>query len=358
MSIDKNERSAILALHTLQTEPAILRQLKERFKTFQAALLAIQQNQRDLLLPAKVRAAVFARLSLVPKLEEICQNLRITLVTEDDVDYPYLLKQLTNPPPILYCRGSLPSNPDVLAVVGTRKPSQYGVNMTQAIIEEFKNRPVTIVSGLAFGIDAAAHRAALDNDLQTVAVLGSGLDSIYPTHHLSLAEKIIARGGGLISEFPLLTPPYPSHFLIRNRTIAGLAQSVLLIEAPYKSGAMNTVSHAANESRAVFALPGDITRQTSAGPNSAIANGATPVLAVGDLLRHYFSEEQSGAREVQSLSSEEQQLLSHISTGGTNLDQLAQALNLDIAAVSSKVIMLELKNLIRRDDFGHYRRIS
>lgn len=197
------------------------------------------------------------------------------VITRDDEDYPPLLREIHDPPIALYVRGDLPtaSARPCLAVVGSRRCSTYGVNAAQALSRDLAAHGLTIVSGLARGIDAGAHRGAIEGQGLTIAVVGTGLENTYPKEHKKLEEEIIAQGA-IVSEFPLGTPPLPQNFPYRNRILSGLSFGVLIVEAAEHSGSLITARLAQEQGREVFAVPGNITSQTSFGPNFLIKDGA------------------------------------------------------------------------------------
>lgn len=209
----------------------------------------------------------------------------------NDGRYPALLREIADPPQVLYIRGNVEAlaHPLLLAVVGTRKVTRYGMAATELLAGGLARAGVCIVSGLALGIDGVAHEAALGARGVTVAVLAGGVDagSIGPRSHLGLAERIIAGGGAVISEHPPGTPSYAVEFLRRNRIVAGMSRGTIVVEAPLKSGALVTARAALDENRDVFSVPGPITSVMSAGTNALIARGAIPAIDVAGVLAHY-----------------------------------------------------------------------
>lgn len=199
---------------------------------------------------------------------------------------PFLgkLQHIYKPPQSMWVAGTLPKECKTVAIIGSRKPTNYGRSVNDKITRKLVEYGVVIISGLAIGHDGMAHRACLDAGGTTVAVLGNGLNKIYPSSHQDLGKRIIKQGGALISEYPPDTPVMPYQFLERNRIISGLADIVVVIEAGEKSGTLNTVSHALEQGRDVMAVMGNIDAPLSRGCNKLIATGATPVLSADDIL--------------------------------------------------------------------------
>lgn len=216
------------------------------------------------------------------------------VITQVDLDYPPALRHLALPPPVLYCRGTLPGprlgdpsiagGSPVVAIVGSRHPSSYGREAAWLLGRDLARAGAIVLSGFARGVDAAAHRGALAGGGPTIAVLGCGIDVPYPTdHHPALAAEVVEQGA-LLSELPLGAPPLPQHFPVRNRLIAALARATLVVEATARSGSLITARAALDLGREVLALPGRIFDDTAAGPNALLADGARPVLHPRDLL--------------------------------------------------------------------------
>ena len=212
-------------------------------------------------------------------------------ITINDKDYPQLLREVFDPPKEIYVWGNLARQEKYpLAVVGTRQYSNYGETVCSSLVKELAKKGVTIISGLALGIDGIAHQSALKVQGKTIAVLGSGLDIIYPYQHKKLASQIINQGGALVSEYTLGTKPDKWRFPARNRIIAGLAQACLVIEAPEKSGALITATYSIDNGREVLAVPGEIYKKNSIGPNNLIKMGAKPVTEANDILEIFGLE--------------------------------------------------------------------
>ncbi|MAF20628.1 MAG: DNA-protecting protein DprA [Parcubacteria group bacterium] len=220
------------------------------------------------------------------EMEKLAKH-QINLITIQDKNYPKLLKEIYAPPAVLYIRGALQKiDQPSLSIVGTRRLSSYGRQITPLITTDLVKAGLVIISGLAKGIDALAHQAALKAKGQTIAVLGSGVDksSIYPAVNKSLAEQI-SQNGALISEFPMGTAPLAQNFPQRNRIVAGLSPGILVIEAPVRSGALITAKDALEQNREIFAIPGHILSQNSIGPNNLIKMGAKLVSQANDILQ-------------------------------------------------------------------------
>lgn len=288
--------------------------------------------------------------------EQVLAMHQARLVLERDMEYPYLLKQLNDPPTALYVQGTLPSSGCALAVVGSRKHTAYGAAITKDIVTQAVQAGATIISGLAYGIDAIAHRAALASGGRTIAVLPCGIDRIYPEGHAQLARDIVASGGAIVTEFPLGSTPFKHHFLIRNRIIAGLSKVVVVVEAAQRSGAISTAMHALGYNRIVMAVPGNINSSYSVGTNWLVSTGSGIVLSSADVVRELNIPHTIQKRST-PLTFDEQQLLNTISASGTRLTELMEHLQLDFATISSKVILLELKGLVRLAGEGIYRRL-
>jgi DNA processing protein len=275
----------------------------------------------------------------------------IMVVILDDPAYPAALREIADPPPVLYVRGELsPADDWAIAVVGTRRASVYGRQATERIVGDVARAGVTIVSGLARGIDTHAHRAALTAGGRTIAVLGSGLDRLYPEENRKLAEQIPASGA-IVTEFPLGTPPDATNFPRRNRIVSGLARATLVVEADHKSGAMITATQAAEQGRDVFAVPGSIFNPLSAGPHQLIREGARVVTDASDILEELHLTavvEERAAREALPADPTEAALLRLLTDEPTHVDDLTRSAQLPSALVTATLTILELKGLARQ----------
>lgn len=278
-------------------------------------------------------------------------------VKRSDPAYPPLLAEIAQPPEQLFVRGSLEALAGpCLAVVGTRTPSSYGKQVTPALVASLARAGITIVSGLAIGIDTLAHEAALDAGGQTVAVLGSGVDepTLYPPQNRMLARRIVEQGGAIVSEFPEGTEPKPFHFPQRNRVIAGLSKGVLVIEAREKSGALITANFALEENRDVFAVPGPITVATSTGPNRLIAAGAQAVVHADAILDAWRIEHLPLAAPSVAPNEPGHPLLAHFPATPIHVDDLIRSSGLPAAHVNVELAKLELIGYIRNLGGGIY----
>ncbi|HEV7215613.1 MAG TPA: DNA-processing protein DprA [Chloroflexota bacterium] len=274
----------------------------------------------------------------------------IEAVTLLDAQYPPLLKEIYAPPPVLFLRGTvLPDDQLALAVVGTRGATAYGRLVTERFVAELVEHGVTIVSGLALGIDAVAHRAALQHGGRTIAVLGSGVDTIYPSNHRGLADSIL-RNGALLSEYAPGTKPERDNFPARNRLIAGMTRGTLVVEAGEVSGALITVRMALEQNREVFAVPGNVTSAASVGTNALLRAGEAKLVArVEDILEELnpgLVVEQLRLVDLLPDNEMEAVLLRALSAEPLHVDDLSRATSLPVATVSSTLTMLELKGSV------------
>ncbi len=289
------------------------------------------------------------------------EKLKIEFVVKNDKTYPENLKDLDNAPTVLYVRGKLkPSDANAVAVVGSRKMTSYGREVTEKFSSELANFGITIVSGLARGIDTAAHKAALFVGGRTIAVLGCGLDSIYPPENIQLAKEIIHKGSAIVSEYPLGYPALPSNFASRNRIVSGLAKAVLVVEGAQKSGTLLTASSAADQGRTVFAVPGQITSPLSAAPLFLLKNGAKMITVPSDILEELGIQimvDREKIEKVMPSTDQERQLLEILTNEPLHLDEVARISSLETSMVSARLTIMELKGLVKNIGGGVYRKI-
>jgi DNA processing protein len=282
---------------------------------------------------------------------ERLQRAGVHVLTWEDPDYPPHLRQVYNAPPVLYVRGRIEKRDEwAVAIVGTRRASVYGKEAAQMLSAGLARAGVTVVSGLARGIDAVAHRACLDAGGRTIAVLGCGVDTIYPQQNAHLAAEM-AKQGALVSEYALGTKPEARNFPPRNRIISGLTLGTIVVEADLGSGALITADFAAEQGREVFAVPGSVFARSSRGTNALIQQGAKMVCSVADVLEELnltMVSEQAQVRAVIPENETEALLLSHLSAEPIHVDNLGRAVRLPIAQVTSTLALMELKGMVRQ----------
>lgn len=276
-----------------------------------------------------------------------------TLLTLEDAGYPPALRTIPQPPPFLFVRGALASEDALaIAIVGSRRPSAYGLRMAQRLAADLAARGVTVVSGFARGIDTAAHRGALEASGRTVAVLGSGADVIYPPENRRLVEAV-TRQGAVVSEFPMGTPPLAQHFPRRNRVIAGMSLGTAVVEASEKSGALITAGYAGEFGREVFAVPGNVTSPVSEGTNRLIQDGAKLVKGWKDVVGELPEVWRRCLRPVAAAprpvaEGAEGALLRLLSDEPVPIDTLIRSSGLSSGEVAALLVSLQLRGLVRQ----------
>lgn len=275
--------------------------------------------------------------------------MKINDISPDKHKYLQILVDIVKPPKSLSYIGVLPDDrTPTVAIVGTRKPSTYGKEVTHDLAFNLAKRGVIIVSGLALGVDAIAHKAALEAGGTTIAVLGNGLPRIYPAANQHLAKNIIAQGGAIISEYGRDEAARPHYFLERNRLVSGLADVIVITEAAARSGTLNTAGHALEQGKDIFVVPGNITSPLSAGCNALLSRGATPATSYEDIL-HVVAPDALEPQAQLTLGStpQETKLLELIRSGVRDGEQLQVASGLEAAEFSRILTMMELSGLIR-----------
>jgi len=275
------------------------------------------------------------------------------LILGDEL-YPKLLAETYGHPPILYYKGEFSPEADEfsLAVVGTRKVSNYGQQVTPQIVRELTSASLVIISGLALGVDALAHEACLEAGGRTIAVLANGLDkeNIYPSYNRYLADKILASGGLLLSEHPIGTQPLKHYFPQRNRIVSGLSLGTLVTEAPESSGALLTARHALEQNREVFAIPGSIFNTNSTGPNNLIKMGAQAVITAEDVLEALdlnLVKDFVATKKIVPDSKQETEILKYLSHEPVHIDELTRLTQLDTSVINSTLTLMEMKGRVR-----------
>ncbi|MDP2948354.1 MAG: DNA-processing protein DprA [Chloroflexota bacterium] len=327
--------------------------LEKHFGRLENAWTATPAELRAAGLDEKTASAIAAqrpKISPEAEMERLARH-GVRALTWNDPAYPSHLKEIYDLPPVLYVRGEVTEADEwAVAVVGTRRPTPYGRQVAEYVAADLAAQRITIVSGLARGIDAIAHRAALDSGGRTIAVMACGLDMVYPPEHLKLAQEVRERGA-LVSDYPLGTQPRGEHFPRRNRIMSGLSLGVLVVEGDLKSGALITASLALEQNREVFAVPGSIFSPQSRGPHRLLQEGAKLVQTVQDILEELnltMVPQQMEMKELVAADDTEKQLLRHISTDPIHIDEVRRRSGLPIATVSSALAMLELKGLVRQ----------
>jgi DNA processing protein len=338
--------------------PARLRRLVDHFGDAERAWNAAPGELHAVLDERSIESLIRTRgrLSLEREMERI-DRAGIAVLTVADPDYPRLLAQIPSPPPVLYVRGSLlPDDALAVAVVGTRRSTHYGREVTGRIAAGLAEAGVTVVSGLARGIDAAAHHASLKAGGRTIAVLGSGVDIIYPSEHRGLADAII-ENGALVSDYAPGRKPDAPNFPARNRIISGLSLGVIVVEAPNRSGALITVDFAADQGRYVFVVPGSVLSDNSAGCHRLLRDGARAVTSADDVLddlRIGQRREHAAVQQALPLTDGERRLMNHINADPQHIDEIVAAANIPVSEGLALISMLELKGIIRDAGARHF----
>jgi DNA processing protein len=338
--------------------PARIQRLLDRFDGLKAAWTASPSELGTVLDERSVESLVRtrSRLSLDGEMERL-GRLGMEIVTFGDAHYPRLLAEIPAPPPVLYFKGTLiPEDAIAVAIVGTRRSTAYGREVASRLATELAEAGVTIVSGLARGIDGVAHQAAVRAGGRTVAVLGSGVNVIYPAEHANLAAEIMEHGA-VVSDYAPDTKPDAVNFPPRNRIISGLSLGVVVVEAPNKSGALITCNFAADQGREVFVVPGSVLASASAGCNRLLRDGARVVTSAADILEDLNlgqRREETAVQQVLPATEEERRLLALVTAEPQHIDELAAAANLAITQGSVLLSMMELKGFVRNVGAQHY----
>jgi len=351
-------RVAWLGFHAI--EGISLRRL-ERLLAHYGSVLdawnAPEAELRALGLPEGPLARLVAarRAGLPYRILDAAERAGARVLVYPDEDYPALLREIPSPPLALFVKGSLErADARAVALVGTRQASSYGLQVARTFAAEFAQAGITVVSGLARGIDRAAHEAALEAGGRTIAVLGTGIDVVYPAGHRLLAQRI-AEQGALVTEFLPGTPPHAGNFPVRNRIISGLSLGVIVVEAPQRSGALITANFALDQNRAVYAVPGPIFSSGAAGIVRLLREGATPVGSAQDVL----ADLQLEARQLPLLSQpaipeHARPVFAALGTEPKHIDELAAELGMGIAQLSALLLELQLDGLVTHLGAQHY----
>ncbi|SHJ05387.1 DNA-processing protein DprA [Lutispora thermophila] len=279
----------------------------------------------------------------------------IKVYTIDEDEYPKNLKNIYDPPPVIYVRGNIKDEDEnAIAVVGSRKASDYGLKTAEKLGIELAEAGITVVSGMALGVDSAAHRGALKAGGRTIAVFACGLNFVYPKSGYNLAKEI-AKQGAIISEYPLGIEALPQNFPARNRIISGLAKGVVVVEANEKSGSLITADFALEQGRDVFAVPGNIGVPNSRGTNELIKDGAKIVTCTNDILEEYGYSHNKIIDRVERLDSEHKLILKCLECSGKSIDEIIEYTKLNISDVLSKILQLEIMGIIKEIDNLYYK---
>ncbi len=338
--------------------PVSLLRLWKAFPNLEDVFRADAQSlERAGIGPAAAQTFLQKRAALDPAQEDKhVRDAGISVTALDDPTYPALLKEIPTPPLLLYHKGKLPTNSDIcVAIVGTRLATPYGNSCALTFARELARSGVIIVSGLAIGIDTAAHEASIEVGGRTIAVVAHGLNTLYPTQNRLLAERIVSTGGAIVSEFPLGMEPMKQNFPLRNRIISGLSKATLVVEGKLTSGALITAREALDQNRDIFAVPGDITRENSAGPNSLLQAGASVALSPEDILNALALEAALPlpAKAV-DVPAETRVVLDALDKNPKSIDDVVHVANLSASEVMSILTQLELQQLARDVGGGLY----
>ena len=332
----------------------------KKFKRLQRFWQVSDEQVRELRIDSKTKDSIIEfRKKVDPKvyLEKVYE-IGIKVSTIPDRDYPANLRQIQDCPPVLYYKGTLiPADDLAIAVVGSRAATIYGRQVTEKLVSSLVMSGLVIVSGLARGIDSIAHRSALDAAGRTIAVLGSGVDTIYPPENMRLAEEIV-KNGAIVSEFPLGFPSVPSNFPARNRIISGLSLGVLVTEAAVDSGSLITAGQAAEQGREVFAVPGPITSRMSEGVNKLIKEGVHPATEVADILeilniQQRMRQVTRDIRHEKIIADKDQKRILEILDGGAkHVDTIVRESCMPIEKISSALSLMELSGFVKNYGSG------
>lgn len=291
-----------------------------------------------------------------PAYAESIKEAGILWITIFDENYPKLLKQIYDPPIVLYYKGEIsPGDENAIAIVGSRKMTGYGKVVTQTFTSRLSMAGLTIVSGLATGVDTQAHKTAIEAGGRTLAVLGGGLDRIFPPQNLPLAQEIAEGHGAILSEFSPNTPSWAINFPIRNRIIVGLSRAVLVTEASSHSGSMITARLSQEVGRDVFAVPGPVTSALSEGPANLIKEGAKLAFKVEDILSELGIEpHQVLSKDLKEVSPDEKKILDCLENESMHIDEICRKIGLEAAAVSGALLKMEIAGFVQNLGSGNY----
>ncbi len=356
----KND-SYLLALHSIDGLGPI--RLKAILQYFQDPKLAWEATEEELLRLGIYQNVINLLIETRKKLDppsyaEKIADLGIKWITVFDDNYPKLLSQIYDPPVVLYYKGELDPVERAIAVVGTRKITGYGRVVTEQFTKGLVDAGLIIVSGLARGVDSQAHLTAVSGNGRTIAVLGGGLNNIFPPENRELAAKIAGGFGAVISEFPPDYPALPGNFPARNRIISGLSLATLVIEAAEDSGSLITARLALEQGREVFAVPGPVTSNLSKGPIGLIRDGARAVFSADEILEELginrIKNPESRIKDEKNFSEEEKKILGVLENESRHIDEIGRALNFDSPKISALLLKMEISGLVQSMGAGIY----
>ena len=343
--------------------PAKVQALLGQFGSLEKAWLATPGQLQEIGFDTRaIQSFVEARESLdLDAYEAAVERNGARVVTWQDSHYPEMLREIPASPPLLFVRGGFePVDRWSVAIVGTRKHTAYGRQVTRDLVSALVRNGVTIVSGLARGIDAVAHRTAVEEGGRTIGVMASGIDRIYPPEHRDLAREIVNGRGAVISDYPLGAKPESGHFPARNRLISGLALGVVIVEAGDRSGALITARYALEQDREVFAVPGNINSPVSRGPNRLIQAGGKLVMQVEDILEELnlkMVAEQANANVVLPETAEEAAIITFLSSQPVHIDEIGRGTGMPSNLISSTLTIMELKGMVQQVGGMNYIRL-
>ncbi len=353
----------LLALHQVNgLGPIRLKKVLGYFKDPEAAWNATEKELKSIGIPL---SAIQNLKDLKKQIEPEADYLRLSqegikVLTIFDENYPESLKQIYDPPIVLYYKGEiLPADSRAIAVVGTRKITSYGKIVTEQLVSELASKGITIVSGLARGVDTTAHKAALTSQGRTLAVLGGGLNQMFPAENSPLADQISNGSGAVLSEFPPDYPALAGNFPARNRIVAGLSKAVLVTEAAEDSGSLITARLALEQGKDVFAVPGPITSNLSKGPSQLIQQGAALVTSAGEILDILGIPQISNnkfqiSNELKNLSESEKAILTCLENEALHIDEICRSLKRPSYEISANLIKMEIAGLVLSLGGGNY----
>ena len=355
------EKEYLIALSTfIAFGPTRINLLKNYFGTYRAVWESKTSVLSKIGLSAKIVETFdkYRRGFNIGNYLEKLESNNISVITISSENYPANLKRITGAPLTLYIKGKLlDKDVNAIAIVGTRKMSSYGAEVTKVFSSKLAASGVTIVSGLAYGVDAMAHKAALSAHGRTIAVLPGGLDRVYPAANAGLARDIIKNGSAIVSEYPLGYPPLRVNFVMRNRIVSGLSRGVLVVEGRAKSGTLLTAGHAADQGIDVYAVPGPIYSPLSEATNYLLKNGAKLAASPRDILDELSISHENPIRPSEIPSDSELRVLSVLDSGPLHIDEVVRMCSGDTCDIVSILSMMEIKGMVKSIGGGVYKKL-